>query len=277
MNELTGDFFIANGTEYNRKDFSGFESLIALNPSVYEVIRLERGVPLFFEDYFDRLSSSFGQLEKKMKYSKSEILNFIRRLCELNHHTSGPVKLVFGTGDFDFSLIFLMKPHLPEPEEYRSGVKAVLMKETRENPNVKSWNPGLRERSVSYLTKENAYEAILVNEKGYITEASRSNVFFIRGDELFTTPVELILPGITRKKVLEVCSENQIKVHFVKIHKDSLGDYTSCFVTGTARKIVPVRIIDRIKFEVETPMLKRVSFLFHTYVEKYIRNHSSFS
>ena len=137
-----------------------------------------------------------------MPLAADDLFAQVRELIRENGHRSGPVKLVFGAGAFDFFVAFIMKPHLPGPEEYVTGVRTVLMHEMRSNPNLKMWNRGLRDRSVELLERTRAYEAILVDADGLVTEASRSNVFFILGGEVVTTDDSGILPGITRKKVL---------------------------------------------------------------------------
>jgi branched-chain amino acid aminotransferase len=258
-------------------DVAGVEpylNLVETHPAVYEVIRVEEGVPLFFEDYMERLTNSFRLLGRDMPLPEKALADHVHELIHANNHTSGPVKLVFGAGAFDFFVAFIMKPHLPRPEEYRTGVRTVLMHEMRSNPNLKMWNRDLRDRSVKLLRKSGAYEAILVDEEGYITEASRSNVFFIRGQEVITTDDTHILPGITRKKVLEVCREKEIAVRFQRIPAGEVDAFDACFLTGTARKVVPVRFIGATEFKVETRMFKNISTYFGDYVDRYIREHS---
>ena len=270
MSELLGNLFIGNGELLQPSEFHRFKEKSESQPSVYEVIRVEEGIPLFYEDYMERLKNSFALLGQEMPLGPKEIYGEVKRLIEATQYRSGPVKLVFGTGNASFYMAFLMKAHIPTPEEYITGVKTVLMREMRPNPNLKMWNKGLRDRSVELLNRTNAYEALLVNTRGLITEASRSNVFFIKGDEVFTTDEKLILPGITRGKVLEVCQEHGIVVNFTNLPADEIGTYDSCFLTGTARKIVPVRAVDDILFHVETEMLKRIADYFEAFVNRYL-------
>lgn len=271
MDEALGRFFLIGDQLLEVRDFSARTAEINELPLVYEVIRAEEGIPLFLEDYLQRLRNSFGLLQRKLPLSEAAIRERVSKLMKANRHTSGPVKLVFGAGDADFFLAFLMKPHLPPPEEYRSGVHTILMEATRQNPNIKIWNNALREMSVRLLAEANAYEAILVNPVGIITEGSRSNVFFIRNKTVFTTPAEEVLPGITRKKVLEVCSLHGIPVKEVRIAVDELETFDSCFLTGTARKIVPVRSIDHRQYETGTEMLDGLTGYFDLFVEGYLQ------
>ncbi len=273
MSELLGKHFIANGEVMDASAFMHFQGLSEKTPSVYEVIRIEEGIPLFFEDYMIRLTNSFRLLHRPLPVRIENIEAAVAELVRINDHSSGPVKLVFGAGDTPFFMAFLMRPHLPRSEEYILGVKTVFMRETRDNPNLKLWNRDLRDRSEGLLAGSGAYEAILVDVSGHITEASRSNVFFIRGKEIFTTGEEHILPGITRKKVLEVCNIHHIPVHVTSLPARDIDRYDSCFFTGTARKIVPVKVMGDVSFKVNTPMLRTVSNHFEAYVNDYLRIH----
>lgn len=270
MSDITGKYFILNGQEYPVAGFDKFEHLPEKHPSIYEVIRVEEGVPLFVDDYLDRLEHSFSVIGRKSFIGRQELLFEIIRLITLNEHISGPVKLIFGTGDLSFSMLYIMKPHLPAPEEYITGVKTILLKATRHNPSAKIWNSALRSESIAAMQASGAYEAILVDESGHITEASRSNVFFIQNNLLVTSPASTVLAGITRKKVLEICASFYIHVKMEQVKASDLESYEACFLTGTARKIVPVRWIDSISFSVTHPMMQRISHGFETIVKEYL-------
>ena len=262
--------FLANGKEVDAELFSDYSHFSSTYPSIYEVLRIENWIPLFIEDYMERLCNSMQLLNKPLFVSTQKIEDEIYSLIKINRATHGPVKLVFGTGEKQFFHAWLMKPNLPEPEEYITGVKTIMMHTERFNPNIKVWNEELRNKSIDLLRRQHAYEAILVNKEGFITEASRSDVFFVSGGKLFTTPSDMVLPGITRKKVVEVCLGHGIDVIYKKIHMNDLSSYDSCFLTGTARKIVPVKNIDKHSFDPGSELINKVSKLFERHVNEYI-------
>lgn len=271
MSELIGKKYILNGGIIDVEDTSTFEKYATHGNIVYEVIRVEEGLPIFYNDYMNRLENSFDSMKRKLPASLIHIEETVKTLIEINSFRSGPVKLVFGLDNPGFFMTFIMLPHLPKDEEYRLGVKTVLLYENRDNPNVKKWNENLRQKSIRLLKKTGAYEAILVNEHDTITEASRSNIFFTKGETVFTTPDLLILPGITRKKVLEACSRLDMEVKFENINLEDLGSYDSCFLTGTARKIVPVKKIENMEFEVGNSLVQKISNSFENMVMEYIQ------
>lgn len=63
------------------------------------------------------------------------------------------------------------------------------------------------------------YEVILVNIKGYITEGSKCNVFFIRGNTLVTAPENQVLAGITWKYILPLARQHHISITEKNIKK----------------------------------------------------------
>ena len=139
MSELLGDKFIGNGDVMDVTEFDRFRELAENHPSVYEVIRVEEGIPLFLEDYMMRLENSFRLLNRGLPLTLDQIAADIAKLVRVNAHRSGPVKLIFAAGDPQFYLFFIMKPHLPRAEEYITGVKTVFTRETRSNPIYQSF------------------------------------------------------------------------------------------------------------------------------------------
>ncbi len=132
----------------------------------------------------------------------------------------------------------------------------------RKDPESKVINHKLRS-AISYkLINEQAYEAVLVNENNLITEGSRTNIFFLRGETLVTAPDYLVLNGITRKHILEICSENKITVEFASVRADEIKKYESVFMTGTSPAVLPFYCIDNIFFNVRNPLIEKLRKLY---------------
>jgi len=267
MSEIVGDKFILNGVE---KPVSEWQEVNESTPVIYDVVRIEEGMPIFLDDYLDRLENSFRLTKFNNKYSRITIVKTIKDLIRINDFNSGPIKLIFGCDLPEFFTAYLMHPHLPKQEEYNTGIRTILLSIERLNPNAKVWNQKLRQDIINLLSKNQAYEAILVNNEGHITEGSRSNIFFIKGDTVFTTPENKVLQGITRKKVLEVCNKAGIRVEFKNIGVNQIQEYEVAFLTGTSRKIVPIRSIDNCKFSTINKLLQEISEGFEDLVTKYI-------
>ena len=79
-------------------------------------------------------------------------------------------------------LVYYIEPIYPTAEQYRNGVKGILFHAERKNPESKVINHKLRSCNLSQAYPGRCYEALLVNEKNLITEGSRSNIFFLKGE-----------------------------------------------------------------------------------------------
>jgi branched-chain amino acid aminotransferase len=115
------------------------------------------------------------------------------------------------------------------------------------------------------LILESGYEAILVNENNLITEGSRSNIFFLKGETLVTAPDNVILNGITRKHILQICYEHKISVELSCVSADDINDYDAVFMTGTSPMVLPFNCIGDKYFNVRIPLVERLRKL---YLEK---------
>ena len=95
-----------------------------------------------------------------------------------------------------------------------------------------------------------------------ITEGSRSNIFFLKGETLVTSPDNVILNGITRKHILEICRENNIKVEFACVKVDEISEFDAVFMTGTSPMVLPFYCIDDKFFNVKHPLIGKLRKLY---------------
>jgi branched-chain amino acid aminotransferase len=264
MSECFGKKFILNGDLLPSDHFDN--SLVYEGDSIYEVIRLKRGIPVFFHDHMDRLESSLKHQRKRSLADIREIRKDIIRLVRTERRKDINLKLVFNfNGDSANYLIYFIEPVYPSYEQYRNGVKGLLFHAERKDPESKVINHRLRSSIFQRLILEGGYEALLVNDEGKITEGSRSNIFFLRDDVLITAPDNKILGGITRKYILDICRENGIKVEFACLPVSSLPGCDAVFMTGTSPMVLQFCCIGDISYKVPAPMPENLRRL---YIEK---------
>lgn len=81
----------------------------------------------------------------------------------------------------------------------------------------------------------------LLFRDGLVTEGSHSNVCFVKQGVVYTHPSgPHILPGITRKVVLELCREEGIEVREEAVAVDDLGEVGEAFLTGTTAQVLAI-------------------------------------
>lgn len=261
MNECFGKKFILNGDLHPWDHFDN--SLVYEGDSIYEVIRMARGIPVFFHDHMDRLESSLNHQRRKSLAGIGDIRKDIIRLVRTERIKDINLKLVFNfNGDSTNYLIYFIEPVYPSDEQYRKGVKGLLFLAERKDPESKVINHRLRSSIYHKLILEGGYEALLVNDAGEITEGSRSNIFFLRGDLLITAPDNKILGGITRKYILEICKENKIRVEFSCLPVSSLPECDAVFMTGTSPTVLQFCSVGDVSYKVPTIMIDNLRKLY---------------
>jgi branched-chain amino acid aminotransferase len=255
MNECNGKKFILNGNLQSSDSFDN--SLVYEGDSVYEVIRMLKGYPVFFYDHMERLGSSVKLQRKKMLADTVTLKKDIITLKKWYKKKEINLKIVFNynKGSENY-LVYFIEPIYPSEEQYRKGVKGILFYAERKDPASKVINHKLRSSIFHKLILEGGYEALLVNEKGQITEGSRSNIFFLKGDTLVTAPDNTVLSGITRKHILDICRKNDIKVRLACVGADRITSFDAVFMTGTSPMVLPFYCIDDKFFNVRVPLIE---------------------
>jgi branched-chain amino acid aminotransferase len=261
MNECYGKKFILNGELQTEDVFDN--TLVYEGDSVYEVIRMVKNSPVFFFDHMERLASSVIQQKKKMLADPETLKRDIINLTKSERKKEINLKIVFNYNkETSNYLVYFIEPIYPSEEQYKRGVKGILFYAERKDPGSKIINHKLRSSIFHKLILDGGYEAMLVNEKGMITEGSRSNIFFLKSNKLVTAPDSVILNGITRKHVLEICKENDIEVRFDCVKADRITDYEAVFMTGTSPQVLSFCCIDDKKFNVKVPLIENLRSLY---------------
>jgi len=270
MNECFSRKFILNGELESNENFDN--SLVYDGDSVYEVIRMVKGSPVFFDDHMERLTLSAKLQKKRMIADIQAIRKDIINLTKADRKKEVNLKIVFNyKKDEENYLIYFIEPMYPSDEQYARGVKGILFYAERKEPGSKVINHKLRSSIFHKLILDGAYEALLVNEKGQITEGSRSNIFFLKNNSLVTAPDEMILNGITRKHILDICRENNIKVRIACVRADRISGYEAVFMTGTSPLVLPFSSIDNKSFNVRIPLITKLRNLYLIKAEESIK------
>lgn len=234
-------------------------------PPIYEVIRLVDGLPLFFEAHMDRLARSFEIAGETVWMSRSEIAGQIRRLTEKEARYNYNARLEMGRDaeGVPHSLLFFSPTSYPAEEMYRQGVRTTMAEIVRETPQAKIFRKGYYDR-VSQIRKETgAFEVILHDEAGKLSEGSRSNLFFIKQGSLYSARSSDILLGISRLHVIKCVKDLGIPLVERDIYLDELDDFNACFLSGTSLHLLPIAEIDRHRYaSAENELFKRLSARF---------------
>lgn len=241
--------------------------------SIYEVIRLIEGVALFVEDHFDRLLSSARLSGIQMNMSLSEFCQAIEQLKIANKKDIGNIKFLLTTTNKvnHWSLSFI--PHsYPQDKDYQQGVPTGLLYAERSNPEAKVIQRSVREKADQMIADKKLFEVLLVDRNGYITEGSRSNVFFVRKGGFYTAPATMVLSGVTRKKVLDCLKELNYPFIEQAVPDSEVCNYEAAFLTGTSPKVLPINVIDECNFKVDHPMMITLMDFYNHKMSEYVHS-----
>lgn len=225
-------------------------------PSVYEVIRLTGGRPQFLPEHIHRLENSLGSIGMAIPFTREKLEESIRELAEEGGVSDHNLKLEVDVSGH--SLLYLNPTHYPSAEQYARGVKTELFRGERKNPNIKMMDQALRDATDAAIRQHGLYEVILVDRDGCITEGSRSNVFFIKKGEVWTSPLHQVLPGVTRGKIIDIIRERGIVLHEDPLAASDIGTFDAAFISGTSPKVLPIASVDDVSYDVNDPLLRNI-------------------
>jgi len=157
------------------------------------------------------------------------------------YHKDAPVETVMAAWEWG--------AYLGE-EGMQKGIKLKIVSMTRP---ANTSNMGKAKATANYLNSQMAkYEAIdcgydealLLDDQGYVAEASGAAFFMVRDGKLISPPNDNSLESITQKTVIEIAQDMGIEVERRRITREEVYIADEAFLTGTAAEITPVRNID---------------------------------
>ena len=240
---------------------SVFDHGVLYGDGVFEGIRAYHGRVFKLKEHIDRLYESAHVIQLNIGLTKEEMTEVVIETCRRNNLDNAYIRLVVTRGKGDLGLdprkcpkasVFCIASGIQlYPEElYQKGMSIVTVPTRRNNPEA--INP--RVKSLNYLNNIMAKmeailsgvpEALLLNNEGYVTEATGDNVFIVKNGVLITPPPFVgLLEGITRNTVMELSREKGIDVQEKLFNRLDVYVADECFLTGTAAELIPVVSVD---------------------------------
>lgn len=262
------DFIWFNGNFVNWDDakISVMSHTLHYGTGVFEGIRAREcsdGTYIFrLSDHVNRLYNSAEAYNMEIPYSKEVIAQAIKDSVHKNKLSSAYIRPLVFFGEGEMGLLPKNVPVWVSVSAWNwgaylgddagnAGVKVCISKWKRISPqSFKPYSKGVGGYMNSTLAKveavKNGYDdAIMLGDGDVVAEGSGQNVFSIKDGEITTPPIETgALGGITRKTVLEICEELDIKTNEKNLTVDDLKNSDELFFTGTATEVVGVVSID---------------------------------
>ena len=261
MEQCLMNYYILDDELRNTCDFN--TEILKDGKGIYEVFRVINGVPLFLNEHFDRYYQSLELAGLKPNHSRNQLITRLKTLIEINRLKKANIQFQhLQIHSKEVFLAWVAPTIYPTLQDYKNGVDLLSLNAVRDLPQLKSLNLPAREKANKILAEEDIFEVLLIDDDGIITEGSRSNIFFVKNNQLFTSLHSLILEGITRSKVISVAGKAGIEVTEKFIPFNSIGTFDSTFLTSTSMKVLPVKKIDNVLFNTDNQLVNRLKMLF---------------
>ncbi len=219
--------------------------------SVFEALRTYHRHPFHLEGHLERIYRSAEIIDLEIPYSREQIAGVIYESIERNTYSHAAIRLLLTGGESEDGLLAIGPSKLVvmvtplgerDMERFARGVFLITTRLQREAPEAKTSSYTAALRALKEATRRGADDALYVNERNHVQEATRSNFFLFRGDTL-VTPRDEVLIGITRNVVLDLARDRfAIEERPILLEELRLAD--EAFVTSSSREITPVVRID---------------------------------
>lgn len=260
--------------------------------SIFEVTRTAGRVPLLFDAHLERLERSAAALGIAAP-CRSEIeqaaLAAIARVkapeCYLRiivTRGAGPMDLDPAAADVPRLLAIARPLRLPDPGLYRDGVAVATVSERRNGSGlvlaaVKSSNYLSSVLALRAARERGAYEALMCDPSGCISEGASSNFFSVAAGQVHTPPLSLgLLAGVTRAAVMDLAGAAGTSVVETPFGVEAALAADEAFLTSSIRGILPVVRLDGKAIGSGRPG-PVTRLLMERYRERYLERNSSAS
>ena len=237
---------------------SVFDHGFLYGEGIYETMRTYHGRPFLYDRHMRRLRRSASMIELALPFSDDELASQIRATqaaATLDGEAYIRVLVTRGVGELTYdlkatpspSVVIIVKPQIdPAAEVYDKGVRVVIVDVVRNhpatvNPMIKSNNLMNSALAMQQALRSNAFEGVMRNYKGELTECTTSNLFIAKNNVALTPPLEAgLLPGITREFLFDIGKDAGIEVVERALVDDDLFRADEAFLTSTTRELVPI-------------------------------------
>lgn len=229
--------------------------------SVYEVVRTFNGKPFALQEHLDRLRQSAAYCYLEVPWSDAQIGAEVDKTLQQANVAEAYIRIVVTRGaeaeiglqpepETQPGLIIIVKAIAPEPVLNLRGTHLCLLPRLRNDqqalsPAAKTGNYLNNILAQIEATQQGADDALMLNARGELTEATTSNLWLIENGVVRTPAVETgILHGITRYFLLQILQEHQIPYEETVLKPEALWTAEEGFLSSSVRLIMPIAKID---------------------------------
>ncbi len=248
---------------------------------IFTTLRISRGEAFAYERHWRRLEKDAGITRIPLPYTAAKVRVHLHEVIRANQVTEGcaRVYLVYNSVGFWQSSekhpsvdLIIYSSSLPE---HRDVVRLALCEHGRHAASplagVKSISWLNNVWAVAEANKEGFDEAVMLNERGEVTECTSANIFVVKNGKILTPPLNSgCLEGVTRGILMEISPEAGLSVLEQPLLPEDLYSADEAFISSTNRNLISVAEIAGRKIAATGPVCGRLNELFDAYVAEYV-------
>ena len=244
---------------------SVYDSGFLMGDGVWEGIRLIQDKWIFLDEHIDRLFEGARAIDLELELTAEQITKAIIKTQHANNMSDqAHARVMFTRG-------VKVKP-FQQPALSTSGPTFVIIME-HSNPHAKAKGitmatvPQIRGMPMSQDPKLNSHsklncilaciqankmgadEALMLDPHGFVNTTNSCNFFIVKNGEVWTSTGDYCMNGITRKKIIMLCKDNNIPVFEKNFSLVDVYSADEVFITGTLGSLVPVLELDKRTFD----------------------------
>jgi len=233
--------------------------------SVFEGERMYGGEVFKLTEHTERLFNSARILDFEIPFTVAAVEAATLATCAKNGLTDCYIRPIAWRGSeimgvsaqasrIHLAIAVWEWPSYFDPQIKRRGIELTWAKYKRPSPETA---PTASKAAGLYMIctlskhaaeREGFADALMVDYRGYVAEATGANVFFVRDGVLVTPIPDCFLDGITRRAVMALARSKGFEVVERRILPEELADFTECFIVGTAAEVTPVSRVAEHRF-----------------------------
>lgn len=270
---------------------SVFDHGFLYGDGIYETLRAYKGLVFKIDEHIERLFRSASMLDLEIPKTHESIRKAVYDTLKANDQNEAVIRITISRGPGPIGLdpglcprptfVIISNEFREYPKTYYiKGVNIAIVNIRRNfkgalNPQIKSLNFLNNILAKIEAKKRGAYEAVMLDYRGYIAEGTITNIFFIKERTLCTPGLDVgILDGITRRIILDAAIELGIKVKEGHFRQNELYRASEVFISNTTMEVLPVSVIDNIKIGKKPGRItKALHQAYKKKVVEYIRRH----
>jgi len=215
---------------------------------LFETMRSYNNKIVYLDQHLKRMKASGNIIGMRLNYSMVQLKEIIWKTVKINGFKDTYVRLTLWKSASGTDILAAARKYVPGERKQTFRACTSLLKQNEESllARIKTTNYLLYK--IAYLEAENKGfdEAIILNNRGLICEASRNNIFLIKDSQIFTPSLSCgCLDGITRKVIFDLAKRNHGKICEGNFTLRDLYAADEAFLTNSLAGVTPLISIEK--------------------------------